>query len=319
MADLTAVGDGRALARWRDAVAGEPLRIAPSTTVLVGADLGKYPHGNSLLVEGPEGRLVVDPGLDHVPVAADQVLLSHCHEDHIAGLAGYADRPVAVHEADAVGLGGLDGMMQVYGFGGDLAGEWREVLVRDFHYAPRPDALTFVDGAVWDLGGGVRVTAVHLPGHTRGHTGFMVEPDGVLYLGDIDLTSFGPYYADAWSDLGAFQASMARCRELDVAHVATFHHKGVVSGRAEIVERIDAFAAAFARRDARVLELLAEPRTLEELAAGHVLYRPGSAPSFAPYAERRTIEQHLAQLVARGEVVEVGDGRFARSGQVSSS
>ena len=46
---------------------------------------------------------------------------------------------------------------------------------------------------------------VPLIGHTRGHCVLHVEPEDVVYLGDIDLSSFGPYYGDAWSSLEDFE------------------------------------------------------------------------------------------------------------------
>ena len=37
--------------------------------------------------------------------------------------------------------------------------------------------------------------------------------DGVFFLSDIDLTGFGPYYGDVWSDLEDFEASLAKVRD----------------------------------------------------------------------------------------------------------
>ena len=40
--------------------------------------------------------------------------------------------------------------------------------------------------------------------------------EDLLYLGDIDLSSFGPYYGDAWSDLEDFERSLARVRDMPI-------------------------------------------------------------------------------------------------------
>uniref|UniRef100_UPI0005261B71 MBL fold metallo-hydrolase n=1 Tax=Streptomyces bikiniensis TaxID=1896 RepID=UPI0005261B71 len=125
-------------------------------SVLVGAEGGAYPYANSVLVHGTSETLLIDPSLSLVGAAppADAVLISHAHEDHVAGLGGY-DVPVHVHDADLAPL-------------------------RDrFHVRDRPDAAGFTDGTVFDLGGRT-VTVVHLPGHTPGHSGYLVEPDGFL-------------------------------------------------------------------------------------------------------------------------------------------
>ena len=78
--------------------------------------------------------------------------------------------------------------MAIYGFVGAVDDAFRKVVVEQFHFTPRPDALAFRDGDRFDLGG-VTVRAVAAPGHTRGHTFFVVEPDGVVYLGDVDLST----------------------------------------------------------------------------------------------------------------------------------
>ena len=53
----------------------------------------------------------------------------------------------------------------------------------------------------------MRVCAHHLPGHTAGHCALVVESEGVAFIGDIDLSGFGPYYGDATSSLADFRAS----------------------------------------------------------------------------------------------------------------
>jgi glyoxylase-like metal-dependent hydrolase (beta-lactamase superfamily II) len=170
--------------------------------------------------------------------------------------------------------------------------------------------VAYRDGDVFDLGGGVRVRAIHAPGHTRGHSLLHVEPDDVLYLGDIDLSSFGPYYGDAWSSLEDFERTLAMVRAMPARWYATFHHVGVLDGRAAFLERLDRFAAVIGAREERLLAFLAEPRTLDEIAAHRFVYRPGDPVSFAEPVERRSMGQHVVRLVAAGQVAEVEPGRF---------
>jgi glyoxylase-like metal-dependent hydrolase (beta-lactamase superfamily II) len=287
------------------------------TTVLVGERGGKYPHGNSLLVEGGEETVVVDPsvavaeGRFELP-RVDRVLNSHCHEDHVAGNGRFKDISWHFHEADLPGIRSLDGLMAIYGFDGEIDQAWRRVVLEQFHFTARPDPTPFRDGDVFDLGGGVRVRVLHAPGHTRGHSFFHVEPDDVVYLGDVDLSSFGPYYGDAWSSLEDFERTLAMARTLDARWYATFHHIGVVEGRAAFVEKLDRFAAVIADRERRLLEFLAEPHTLDDVAKHRFVYRPKDPVSFAEPVERRSMGMHVERLVRAGRVVEVEPGRFAR-------
>jgi glyoxylase-like metal-dependent hydrolase (beta-lactamase superfamily II) len=285
------------------------------TTVLVGERNGKYPQGSSLLVEGGEETAIIDPS---VAVAegrfalpgVDRVLNSHCHEDHVAGNGRFPDVPWHLHDADLVGIRSLDGIMAIYGFDGAIDTAWRQVVVEQFHFTSRPDPTAFRDGDVFDLGGGVRVRVIHAPGHTRGHSFFHVEPDDVLYLGDVDLSSFGPYYGDAWSSLEDFERTLAMARTIEARFYATFHHIGVLEGRAAFLERFDRYAGVIADRERRLLEFLHEPRTLDEIAEHRFVYRPQDPVSFAEPVERRSMGQHVARLVAAGRVQEVEAGRF---------
>jgi glyoxylase-like metal-dependent hydrolase (beta-lactamase superfamily II) len=288
-----------------------------ATTVYYGAKHGKYPHGNSLVVRGTNETVVIDPSLGLVERAAaarpraDRVLHSHCHEDHFAGSYLYPDAPWYFQEADLPGIRSLDALMALYGYPEPIYSVWRKTVVERFHFTPRPDAKGFRDGDVFDLGG-ARVRVIHAPGHTRGHCLFHIEPDDLVYLADIDLSSFGPYYGDAWSELEPFERTLARVREVDARWYATFHHVGVIEGRDAFRERLDRFSAVIADRERRLVDYLAEPHTLDEIAAHRFVYRPQDPVPFAEAVERRSMSQHLDRLVAAGRVRELEPGRFAR-------
>src|SRR5690606_10667641 len=134
---------------------------------------------------------------------------------------------------------------------------------REFFYTPRPDAIGYRDGAVWDLGGS-RVRAIHMPGHTSGHCVLLVEPEGVVFIGDIDLSGFGPYYGDATSSLAEFRRTLVRLPEVPARVWVTSHHRGVYTERAAFLEALAAFAAKIDERRERLLAMLQEsPKTLE--------------------------------------------------------
>ncbi len=285
--------------------------------VLFGERAGKYPSGNSVLVQGRDESTLLDPSLglharrragEALP-HADRLLLSHSHEDHLAGCSLYPDVPCHVPRLELAALVSLDGLMELYGYPEPIASAWRKTLVEQFHFVPRPDALPFDDGACFDLGG-VRIHAIHAPGHTVGHMLFHIEPDDVLYLGDIELSSFGPYYGDAVSSLVDFERSLARVREMPARYYATFHHIGVLEGRSAFLERLDRFSAVIADRERRLLAYLTEPHTLEEIALHRFVYRAGDPVSFATPVERHSMKQHLERLLASGQVREIEPGRY---------
>ena len=292
---------------WEDA-----LDLGP-VTVLSGLERGKYPHGNSMLVHGTRETVLIDPSLTIAergcPVDVDHVVLSHVHEDHIPGLSRVPDVPVHCHEDDALGLESLDSLMKMYGMPDDIEAAFREEVIDEFHYAPRSDVRTFIGGDSFDLGG-VTIDVVHTPGHTRGHCALVVPEARVAFLGDIELTGFGPYYFDAWSSLDDFERSIERCRTIDADHFVTFHHKWVIDGQDTLHTMLDAFQAVINQREERMLEFLAEPKTVAECADHRFVYRPHVDITFVTHVEQRSAVLHLDRMTADGRVVEIEPGRY---------
>jgi len=301
------------------------LNLGP-VTYLMSPSGGRYPDGNSILVEGERESVLIDPAIglntrERALPRVDRVLHSHCHEDHIAASHLFADVPWHFHSLDLPGITSLDAMMAIYGLGGEVEAGFRNMIVETFHYQSRPDPTAFEDGDRFDLGG-VTIDVIHTPGHTRGHCCLMIrwkDAEGersLLYLGDIELTSFGPYYGDAWSDLEAFEHSLAKVREIDARHYVTFHHVGALEGQRAFRERLDRFAAVIPQREARLLDFLRDPHTLEEIAEHRFVYRPGDPVSFIDCVERRSMAQHIERLLREGRVRETEPGRFtAASGR----
>lgn len=290
------------------------------STILFGERRGRYPHSNALLVEGREETVLIDPSLavrarPDLIAGVDRVLVSHAHEDHVVDAAGLDGVPWLVHELDAPSLRSLDGLMAAYGLDAYPAARdrFRRVVVDDFHYVARPDAVTYRDGDVLDLGGGVTITAVLAPGHTPGHCLFRIEPDGVLFLADVDLSSFGPYYGDAVSSLADFESTLALVRREPARRYLTSHHIGLLDGCDAFLERLDRYDAVIPDRERRLLAYLGEPRTMAEIVSHRFVYRPQDDVPLADPIERRSMTQHLDRLVAAGAVCEVEPERFVRT------
>jgi glyoxylase-like metal-dependent hydrolase (beta-lactamase superfamily II) len=281
-------------------------------TVLFGEKNGKYPDGNQVLVTGADTRVAFDAPLLTNRLGAELdgtelVLLGHVHEDHTAGLQRFARVPVQAPEQDLAALQSMEGMLRHYGYSPATSARMEHHITEHFHYRPRPDATGYADGQVWELGGGVSVRAVHMPGHTRGHSVLLVEPGGIAFIGDIDLSGFGPYYADACSDLAAFRRTLERIAHLEARVWITFHHKGVVTERETFLALLAAFRDKIDRREAAVLAAIGPGgATLETLRRRRFLYPEGYDDVWVDDAERKCLSEHLAALVADGRVREEG-------------
>lgn len=284
-------------------------------TVFFGEKNGKYPDANQVIVRGTDTQAAFDTPIVSNRIgpefdASDIVILGHVHEDHMAGLHRLPDASVHVHEADLPAVRSWEGLLAAYGTNPDVSDKMLANFKRTFSYAPRPDAVGYADGAVWDLGG-LRVRAFHMPGHTAGHSVLLVEPDGVAFIGDIDLSGFGPYYADASSSLADFRSSVARLADIPAKVWVTSHHRGVYTDRAKFLGDLAAYAAKFDERDQRLLEMLrASPKTIPQLVECRLLYPPGHQELWVVDAETRTISRHLEEMLADGRVQVDGDGVY---------
>jgi glyoxylase-like metal-dependent hydrolase (beta-lactamase superfamily II) len=278
---------------------------------------GRYPCSNSLLVSGSDCTVLVDPSLEvsrrgRATGDVDVVAVSHGHEDHVAGLHVFPEVPALVHPADAGAVRDPEVLLAGFGMAPHRAAEFRRALRDDFGVTGHEDVRPVGEGDRIDLGGR-SLTVLHLPGHTAGHCGFLVEPDGFLFLGDIDLTAFGPYYGDLGSDLDAFERSLARLRDIDARWYGTAHQRGVIEGRGAFLERLAGFAAVIPRRDEALLALLRQPSTVAEIAARRLVYRAGVQLPFVESVELRTARLHLDRLVRAGRV-RSEDGVFSAVG-----
>jgi len=287
-------------------------------TVLFGRENGKYPQGNTLLIRGNHKSVMIDPSLGMVDRKSDlpevdMILLTHVHEDHIAGVHLFPDAECFAHADDAQGLASLPGLMEIFGYQGKSVPGFEASLITDYYYQSRPDVQKFVHGDTFDLGG-VRIDVIHTPGHTRGHCCFLIDWDGsserLVVLGDIDLTSFGPYYGDNWSSLVDFERSLKILKDVEAHWWLTFHHKGLVEGRPLFLSMLEKYSQMISYRENNLIGFLKEPKSMGEIVEHQFVYRPGTGGVMVSQIEQRSMTMHLERLLESGKVSWQQDGTW---------
>jgi glyoxylase-like metal-dependent hydrolase (beta-lactamase superfamily II) len=288
-----------------------PIRLIP------GANKGRYPHSNSVFVEG--AGILIDAGADEARYreliagpGVKEVWLSHWHEDHIAYLDLFEGLPLRQMAVEAEPLADLEAFLDWYGIGKEEYRDyWRRTLPTDFHFRPRKATRHFTPGEIIDLGT-CTAEVIHAPGHTPGFTAFFFREPEVCYLGDYDLTRFGPWYGDRDGSIDGTIASVRRLQQVPAKAWLTSHEDGCFEGDA--TEAFDAYLAVIDEREAKLLEFLSAPRTLEDIVAACLVYRkPREPKAFFEWGEGAIMGKHLERLLQRGAVVLEG-GRYRRAG-----
>ncbi len=284
-------------------------------SVLHGDNWGRFPLVNSLFLDGPI-RVVIDPGankeffeeiLRDGPV---QVLLNtHYHGDHTRHNRLFPDAALHVPEPDAPVYRSLDNLAAYIGRKGREDEEaWRRMAVEERGYKPRKVDVAYRDGEVYRFGD-TTIEIVHAPGHTPGHSCLLFREVRALFLGDIDLTRFGPWYGNAASDIDLFLASIERVKNIEVDWYVPAH--GQVIPREKIEGRFEAFSRVVYRREDRILELLREPRTAAEIVSSHPIYLKEFHPrDVFDFMEEMMVLSHLRRLLRLRRLETLEEGRY---------
>jgi glyoxylase-like metal-dependent hydrolase (beta-lactamase superfamily II) len=281
---------------------------------LAGENRGRYPFCHSLYIEG--AGILIDPASSReklLRLRAEEevkmVWLSHWHEDHFMHLDLFDDLPLWASLQDAPPLADLEVLMKWYGLNEEEKRVWSPLLLEQFHFRPRKPTRYLVDGEIIRLGE-LSVEVIATPGHTPGHLSFFFREASVLFVGDYDLTRFGPWYGDLFSDIDETRASIERLQGIPAHVVLTGHETGVFHDPP--LELWRQYGSVIAEREKKLLTLLEKPRTLEEIVAACIIYgRPREPKAFFAFGERAHMTKHLEHLQKRGMVL-LSNGLYHR-------
>lgn len=200
-------------------------------------------HVNIGLVVGAEGCLLIDTGSTptqgrqlHASIAAVTdvplrgALVTHDHRDHWFGLSAFTDLETWGHES-------LDSISTDGSHEADLAalGLNTADLVRPSH----PFSLA----VAIDLGGGVRVEALHLgEAHSRSDVLVLVPGVNVLFAGDlVEFDGVGPWFDEHSSPKG-WPGVLNMAMSMITADTIVVPGHGEVGGRDDLVAQMGALS-----------------------------------------------------------------------------
>jgi len=285
-----------------------PIRMLP------GPKKGKYPHCHSLYIE--DAGVLIDPASDRERLIrlreeedVRMVWLTHWHEDHFMHWDLFSDLPLWVGRQAAPPLTDVETFLDWYNMDHPenlhLRDMWRTILAQQFHFTPRKPARLLDDGEMIELDD-IRVRVIGSPGHTPGHVSFWFPDHEVLFLGDYDLTPFGPWYGDRHSSIEQTLASADILRHLPAETWFACHETGVFYGDTQ--KLWDDYLSVVDLREEKLVEYLKHPRTMEEIIHQWIVYGKAREPvDFFVFGERSIMGKHLEGLVGRGAVIRDGE------------
>ena len=288
-------------------------RLTEKIWVVEGGKNGRYPYAHSLYV-ADGGGILVDAGSDPAEIerlrrenGIAAVVMTHYHEDHFTFLSRLPDTPVWASAADAPALESLETLLAWYGV---LGNEW-DAFYRKLFAGNSPSPRGRSRGGSRTgrscASADTRAVAVVAPGHTPGHLCLHFPDDGILFLGDYDLTAFGPWYGDAPCGIDAFRKSARRLAGIEADRFVVSHegpvHRGPIAGIME------AYLSVIDRREEALRDYLREPRTRAEIIARRLIYGPGRDGPWFDYGEWALLSKHLDGMLARGEAA-LRDGAY---------
>jgi hydroxyacylglutathione hydrolase len=287
-----------------------PLHFIP------GENRGRYPCCNSVYIE--EAGILIDPASDRRALielrdtkAVRQVWLSHWHEDHFLHLDLFADVPFRISERDLPPLTDLEVFLDWYDMKNpEYRTFWASMIKDQFHYQVRTPADFLVDGEIIDLGS-LTVEIVPTPGHTPGHLAFYFREPKILFTGDYDLTDFGPWYGDLYSDIDQTIESLHRLKNIPVDTWLTGHETGLFTRPPGALW--NRYERVIYEREEKLLHLLSSPRTMDEIVEARIVYgRPREPKEFFEFGERAIMKKHLQRLIKMGAIHTVKE-RFLKA------
>ncbi|MEH7075438.1 MBL fold metallo-hydrolase [Neobacillus drentensis] len=279
-------------------------RIGP-IIILEGTNYSKVPYSRSLFIDCAD-KVLIDSGADAKTLlnvdreyGVELIMNTHYHPDHTLHNHLFTDATKLINPIEfetALTIEGVARENGVYQEWGQLGVEkWKNSLPQELAKNLVEISGTYEYETTYTFGD-VKVNFLHTPGHTSGLSCPYFPELGVVFVGDYDMTSFGPWYNGTDGNIEDFIASGKRLLSLDADTYITGHQKGIFN-KQEFKMAMDKFLAIIDRRDETIDHYIRQGLTFEELTKIGIFYPKKSLEnSILLTWERSGIRKHLHRL-----------------------
>lgn len=206
---------------------------------------------NVWLVRDKDGWTLIDTGyagqeqkifdalqaFDKKPTDIKRIIVTHTHPDHAGGLAALkkaTGAPVYMDPYEADVVRGKREMVRSTPSPGLMSFIMYNMFIKNSRAWVPPTEIEneLADGQVLPIGGGLRV--IHAPGHSAGHTAFMLERDGgLLFAVDACANVMGLGPSVVYDDHAQGRETLHTLSKLQFAAVNFGHGKPLVGEHAK--------------------------------------------------------------------------------------
>ncbi|MFX1275434.1 MAG: MBL fold metallo-hydrolase [Promethearchaeota archaeon] len=276
---------------------------------------GKLPYSNSILYKDH----LIDTGISRKHLRKvnkdfliNTVFFSHWHEDHIRDNLILKNVDHFCHPLDKEVIENSRKFIDYY----CVEKTPSEPLFKQYLYDiiriqdTRVEKI-FRDGQLFTIGNDIQVKVIHSPGHSAGHCCFYDLNSKIAFLGDIDLSSFGPWYGCLDSNLMQFEESIDKLLHIDI-DMAISGHNGMVEGRKKVRDRLNDYKSIIEKREERILQYFSEkkPTIISDLVRKNIIYH-SYKDAFSEYllvAEKIMLQKHFEKFLNNGRIENVEKG-----------
>jgi glyoxylase-like metal-dependent hydrolase (beta-lactamase superfamily II) len=273
---------------------------------------GRFPDSFSILIRGEKTALIdTGCGIENCKRIREQyrpdvVINSHCHPDHICGNAVFAGIDLLVPDIRTDEIGEIAKLARrLVGPDPQVMKYWQAWVRGTLGAGDYTPTGVFRDGEILDFGG-VRLQAIHTPGHLDDHFCFFEPDKKILFSFDIDLTGFGPWYGNPECYIENFIQSIKSVMALKPEIIAPSHQAPVTE---DCQGELQSFLDKFKRNDQRILRCLDSPSTLTEIVEHKPIYRryPHREREIYLFFESHMVTKQLERLISLGRVEKQGE------------
>lgn len=280
----------------------------------------EFLFANTILIHG-KPSIIVDPSATFTYIEklamsrmVNIVLNTHYHGDHRSLNGLFKDVIFAAHELDAPAIRDSHVYEKYADDNPDsLYTAWHKQYFKKYAIADCPVSRLYKGNELIETDT-TQVQLIHIPGHTPGHMALYFKNIDCLYLSDIDLTPYGPWYSNVVSNIDDFIASVEKIRNFKATYYVSSHGERIYTPE-QFQEKIDRFYKHFNDRDEKILELLQEgPKEMIQLGSEGIVYRKAAlVDPLKAYFQWQMLQKHLERFIKQGIIGKDGDKYFLKN------